>query len=119
MISHADLIRMQARTGKKIDVPKTGAEKESALHAEIIEYCKTKGISWFVVRSQYNKPSTNGAGVPDLIIAADGGKTYWIECKRAKGKLSQEQHTALHWLKILGHQAHCVTSLEQFKEIVE
>ena len=92
-------------------------ENESQLHDDIIEFCKSKG--WYYVHSRMDQRSTNAIGTPDFIIAMDGGKTLWIECKMPGKKATIFQLGALTHLNKLKHQACLVTSLDEFLEAVK
>ena len=90
------------------------AGTELELHNEIIRECRRRG--WMYVHSNPTKKATNQPGTPDFIIAADGGRTLYVECKAKGGRISKEQlkfcNTALH----LGHQFLFCYSLKQFTE---
>lgn len=92
-------------------------ENESQLHEDIIEYCKSKG--WYYVHSRMDQRSTNAIGTPDFIIAIDGGKTLWIECKIPGKKATIFQLAALTHLNKLQHKARLVTSMDGFVEAVK
>ena len=95
-------------------------EKEvgrGGLHEQIEDYCRSKG--WLYVHSRTDKASTNQIGTCDFIIAADNGKTYWIEAKRKGGKPTSTQLGMIAWLKKLGHTACIVWSFEDFLDVVE
>ncbi len=87
-------------------------KREADLHDQILDYCKDKG--WICVHSRMDRPSTNQVGTVDAIVATDDGRTLWVECKRAGGKLTPAQNAFIHWLE-RNHQQVCVVrSLEQF-----
>ncbi len=97
------------------DMPEP-VESESDLHDQIIAYCKGKG--WYYVRSRMDRKTTQAVGCPDFIIAADAGRSFWIECKAKNGKGSPAQlETIVHLLK-LGHKSAFVWSFEEFLSLV-
>src|SRR6267154_4163837 len=113
--------------GKLRDLPPSEPHKgrESELHDQIEAELKRR--RWYYVHSRTDKRTTQGLGVPDFIIAAPdrlifrgGGsdtqlaRTYWIEVKRKRGKLSQEQAVTKHVLTALGHRHHVVYSFKEF-----
>jgi hypothetical protein len=90
---------------------------ESDLHEKILSDCARRG--WLVVRSRMDMPSTNGVGVPDLLIFMDGGRCLLIECKSRTGKLRPEQLAWLAWAKRLGHRCAVVRSLAEFLQLAD
>jgi len=85
---------------------------ESVLHEKILEYANSRG--WAVVHSRMDRRATVGIGTPDFILGANGGITYWIECKRKGSKPTTEQLGRILMLKLLGHRAEIVYSFEEF-----
>jgi hypothetical protein len=59
-------------------------------------------------------PTTTAKGVPDFIIAMDGGRTLWVEAKAKGGKLKTEQACWLSALGSKGHLAFTVWGFEDF-----
>ena len=94
-----------------------GCSDESGLHDAILGYCRARG--WRVHHSRMDRPATCGVGTPDFAIAMPGGRTVWIECKTAKGKVSTEQAAWIADLRKLGHVAHVVRSFTEFLQVVE
>ncbi len=90
--------------------------RELAVHTQILGECRRRG--WYIVHARPDVPTTTGRGVPDFVIATEGGKTLWVEVKAAKGKLSLEQRAAAAWLQKLGHDYAVVHSLQEFIELV-
>lgn len=115
-ITSADLAAMQARLGAQKPC-KDGVAREADLHEQISKYCRVQG--WLAIHSRMDKRQTSAIGTPDFIIATNGGRTHWIECKRKGGKLTAAQAGTLHWLKSLGHSAHCVSSMEEFLRVIQ
>lgn len=119
-----DVMRHEMRVSKFLDgmnkpsgVPTMGVSREiEGLHTPIIAECKRRG--WKYVHSDPTRPSTCGEGICDFIIYADGGRVFNIECKTKTGKLSLEQNIFITWIKKLGHEAHVITSMNEFFDIV-
>lgn len=99
----------------KVDAVAAGTEL--ALHNEIIKECRRQG--WDYTHSDPTRPATNQPGTPDFIIAADGGRTLYVECKTVAGKLSKAQENKRRKLIALGHQWLTCRSLAQFKTWAE
>lgn len=105
-ISESQYLEMLARTERnagRLPQPADPVSSESDLHDEIIQLCKRRG--WFYVHSRMDKRTTQAVGVPDFIIAADGGRTFWIECKAKGNKPTNEQLATITFLKAKGHAA--------------
>lgn len=98
------------------DEPGEGVERESDLHEQIIDYCKSKG--WIVLRSNPARPTGRQSGEPDFDIAAEGGRRYWVECKSSQGKLSIEQQSFIAHAKRLGHDVRVVRTFPQFLDLL-
>lgn len=58
-------------------------------------------------------------GSPDLVFALKAGHTLWLEMKKAKGRLSDEQIGVHHKLRALDHQVEIAYSLDQALEICD
>jgi hypothetical protein len=113
--SKHDLNSFEARNIKQ-PAKRPDAEKlEGDLHDKILAECDRR--LWYPIHSRMDRPTTNGKGVCDFIIAADKGQTFYIECKSATGKLSGDQQIFITWMKRLGHPVHVVTSFQQFLEL--
>lgn len=117
-ISTAEFIQIQARMNAskrtKLDLAPLGepVKKESELHDEIIQYCKSRG--WFNVHSRMDRASTQAKGIPDFLIAMPHGVTWWIECKSKGGKPTKEQQDVHAFLHHLGHRYALVYSFQEF-----
>lgn len=121
-MTQADVDAHQARHRPKQVEPKDAfTGPESDLHDKIIAECRRR--RWYFVRSRMDKRSTNQAGTPDFIIAADAKFdqvwTYWIEVKRKGSKLTPEQTATKHVLLSLGHRYATIFSFEQFLSFVD
>ena len=93
-----------------------GDDDERQLHVAIAAYCRRADLPF--IHSRMDRPTSIACGAPDFVIAMPGGKTLWLECKTAKGKLTTEQNAWLHWLKGKGHEAHVVRSMRQFMDLM-
>ena len=98
-------------------VTNRNADRESKLHDAILGECAVRG--WAVVHSRMDRRTSQAPGVPDFIIAADGGKTWWVEAKRKGGKLSPAQRDFGFLLGHNGHELHVVYSIEDFMEVIK
>jgi hypothetical protein len=58
-------------------------------------------------------------GEPDFQICADHGRTFLVEVKARKGKLTAEQLGLAIWAERLGHKIHLVRSVAEFLEVVK
>ena len=99
----------------RLDADAVPAGAELELHNEIIRECRRRG--WVYVHSNPTKKATNQPGTPDFIIAADGGRTLYVECKTKTGKLSKAQADFKRDIEALGHQFHLVRSMKQFLSV--
>jgi hypothetical protein len=91
--------------------------READLHEQITQWCRRKG--YLVVHSRMDLPTTTAKGVPDFIIAMDGGRTLWVEAKAKGGKLRQEQVCWMKALMVKGHKAFTVWNWEHFLMLVD
>lgn len=97
--------------------PVDAVDKESKLHAQILEECKGRG--WPVHHARMDRPATCGVGTPDFAIALPNGRTVWIEAKSKTGKLSREQAAWIAALRRHGHAAEVVRSMSEFIRVTE
>lgn len=113
-ISHAQYVEMLSRLNPARVQPNAASavSRESDLHDQIEQFCRDNG--WVCVHSRMDKPTRNGEGVTDFIIATDDGRTLWIEAKRKGGKLSPAQHAFVHWLERNRQIVAVVHSMEEF-----
>lgn len=99
-------------------VSKEGAvEDESDLHADIKEECRKRG--WIPFSGSMAHKTKRQIGEPDFIIATDDGRTLYVECKSRTGKITPSQQATLHWLLHNKQIAFVVTSIEEFRRIVD
>lgn len=120
-LSQFDLEQMQSRL--RLNVPDEKRKRvsgdvaaESALHDEIIAYCKVR--LWPYVHSRMDKKSTTGKGTPDFVIITNRN-TVWVECKGPNTKISPEQRIFIAMAKKLGTTVHVVRSVSEFLEAVK
>jgi hypothetical protein len=105
---------------KQAPLPAFASNKsEAALHQQIIDFCKAQSPRWKFIRCRMDLPSTVELGSHDFTIYASGGRTFKIECKTAKGKLSNHQLGWAHEMNLNGHTVHVVRSMEEFLEVVK
>jgi hypothetical protein len=96
-------------------VADSGCDREKDLHDAILAHCRAMG--WQRIHSRMDVPQTAGVGTPDFAIAMPSGRTLWVECKTAKGKLTPAQSAWLASLRKLGHRAEVVRSMAEFLKI--
>ena len=95
--------------------PTEGSEAE--LQADIVSALKRLG--WPYLQTRMDSANTYTIkGAPDFVIFAPHGKTWCVECKTAKGKLSTEQEGFGMWLNTVNHHYAVVRSLQAFTELV-
>lgn len=92
-----------------------GVDLEIPLHRAILKLCAEKG--WVAMYSNPSQRTGRNLGEPDFSLYAHGGRHWLIECKTAKGKLSDEQEWMHGRLRRLGQTVHIVRSIEDFQEI--
>ena len=95
---------------------RTPATLEKTLQREIIAECKRR--EWLVFYSRMDSRTTRPAGEPDLQILMGDGRFLLIECKTAKGKLSDAQLAVQANARKLGHTIYVVRSFEDFLSLV-
>lgn len=94
-----------------------GTDKEAELHSQIIGECKVRG--WIAFHGSMAHQTHRTPGEPDFVILAPGGRTYLIECKAGRGKLSTDQRAIAAWAAKLGHTVHVVRSIKDFLSVLE
>jgi hypothetical protein len=87
-------------------------DRESKLHEQIIEYCKTQ--RWVLFHSRMDKKTSRVVGEPDFLIFKPCGQLLLVECKARREKLSEAQQIIKHQLDNMGHPVHVVYSFEEF-----
>src|SRR5262249_39185170 len=96
---------------------KTGVTRELDLHNAIMDYCDSKG--WIYFHGAMCRRTSRTLGEPDFIIAMDAGKTIYVECKTATGKVTLEQKHIGIRLTSKSHDYYIVRSLDEFLKVVE
>lgn len=89
--------------------------EEKALQDRIEKECRDQG--WACVRSRMDKRTTLAPGTPDFIIALPRGITLWVECKTAKGRMTEDQVAWAIKLDRLGHKWEVVRSFNEFLKL--
>ncbi len=89
--------------------------KESDLHNQIIDYCKSKG--WQYLHGSMAERTHRTLGEPDFIILAHGSQLRMVECKSKTGKLSLDQQGFIAHAARNGHVVHVVRSMEDFVKL--
>ena len=112
---YAHNAKMAAKSGKP--VVGTSDDRESTLHGKVFEECRRRG--WIALHGSMAHITHRTAGEPDFVILADNGRTIYVECKTAKGKLSIEQQAMAAHANKLGHTIHLVRSIEEFLAITQ
>lgn len=56
-------------------------------------------------------------GSPDLVFALERARTLWLEMKKSKGRLSDEQIGVHYKLRALGHSVEVAYSLDEALDI--
>lgn len=95
----------------------SGGGRESDLHCAIMEYCRARG--WLALHGSTAHRTRRTLGEPDFIVLLPGGRTLFVECKTATGKLTTEQQAVAAWIRKLGHVFVVVRSLAEFERATE
>lgn len=86
--------------------------KESILQSKVLRHFELLG--WYVVKIiQCNKN-----GMPDLMLLK-GGKTFFIECKAEKGKLSELQKYRHEQLQEEGFEVYTIYKMDQIPKLTK
>ena len=94
----------------QIEAIPEGTEKN--LHCKI--ECELKRRRWLFIHSRTDMKTTTAKGVPDFtVFPADGFRSFFMEIKTAKGKLTQEQRVWQYCCEILGHSFFVVRSFTE------
>lgn len=106
--------------------------KQPTEHDEQKAFCKYLDfvhLTYFAVPNGSNKSMTARrkfkaeglkAGVPDMVILLEGGKTVFIEMKRKRGgTVSKEQKEWLERLRVLGFDAYICKGAKEAIEVVQ
>lgn len=103
---------------KSVSVPEDAWEGlESVLHEKISEDLQRR--RWWFCHSRTDKRTTQQLGIPDFIVAAPLGISWFFECKKKGGKLTKEQNIARHCLLSLDHIYSVIYSMEDYEREVK
>src|SRR5579884_1275692 len=94
-------------------------ERESVLHARIMEYCDSQWPRWKFIHARMDERSTIAVGAPDFTIFIPGGKTLCIECKRKGQKPTVQQSAWRMEMNRIGHDIKLITSMDEFMDVVK
>ena len=103
----------QARTSKIITPREAGVERETDLQEQIEAELRRR--QWAFARTRMDCATTfTMQGIPDFIIAAPGGKTWWLENKSRTGKQTMEQRGFQILLELNQHRYELCRTFEEF-----
>jgi len=116
-----DLANFEARREAQLhptrpnpDATEDGAEAK--LHAQILEECRRRGWRHFHGSTAHRTHRTPGE--PDFVIAADGGRTFYVEAKTRRTKPTTDQLAIHAHLRKLGHRIAVVRSFTDFLNVL-
>ncbi len=98
------------------ELRREAVNRESDLHNQIFNECRRRG--WIALHGAMSERTHRNPGEWDFTIVADHGRVFFVECKTAAGKLSQEQRALIAWAEKLGHAVHVVRSMEEFLNLI-
>ena len=114
--SGAQSICHQERQNRTDEIPDAeNGQPEAKLQAKVEKELRRRGWYFFHDRSR----GENEPGFLDLVIAAPGGITLWLELKRKGGKLTPKQQQTKARLLYLGHRVFEVRSFRQALRILD
>ena len=90
---------------------------ERDLHDQIIRWITDHG--WEIVHSRMDMRTSVDNGLPDFVIAAPNGRTYWVECKARKEKPKPDQVSWGIRLNNLSHVYGVAWNFQDFLKIIE
>jgi hypothetical protein len=90
---------------------------EDKLHAQILTECRRRG--WKAFHGSMAHRTRRTPGEPDFIIAADLGRTLYVEAKTRSTKPTLEQLAVRAHLRKLGHALVIVRSFPEFVQAAE
>ena len=123
-MTQAEFNAYEARRKPSCANPQHGCNDESELHDQIMAECRRRG--WLVINSRMDRPTTNGVGSPDFVIAGTKGspegtqwpQVYFVEAKSRTGKLRPEQSAMIAQAARYGHTIHVVRSFDEFLKLL-
>lgn len=95
---------------------KQEAKSERELSDQVYALLTLRGVK-FIVRSRFDKKTTQRKGVPD-ILCCFGGVPLAFELKTPQGKLSTEQHQAGICMLQDGWRWQVITSLDEVRDLL-
>ena len=93
------------------------AEREDELREAVRKEIVARG--WAVFCGTTARRTGRTKGECDLTVAADRGRTFYIEVKTRTGKVTTVQAAVHAHLRRLGHAVHVIRSVDQFREAVK
>jgi hypothetical protein len=119
-ISKFEFEQMQSRvSGAMALKPHTAnVALESALHAQIRDYCNGRWPKWKFIEARFGCKSTIAIGCQDFTIFMPDCRMLLIECKRKGQKMSKEQMAWSKEMKMLGHEVYIVRDMKEFKQAI-
>ncbi len=112
-----EMLRKADRAGVCLTHPTADLGPEADLQEQIEAECRRR--QWPFVRTRMDKATTfTMAGVPDFVIAADEGRTLWVECKSATGKQTPAQKGFEILLNLRKHEYHLINSFAAFLKLL-
>lgn len=73
---------------------------------------------WEMVHSRMDMRTSVDEGLPDFVLAAPNGRTYWIECKARKEKPKRHQEGWGIRLRNLNHVYGVAWNMQDFLKII-
>lgn len=116
----ADVERLNAKMRKESHIPTANPVpdgQEGSLHDAIVDECRRR--SWIALHGSMARRTARTEGEWDFIILADGGRTFFVECKTANAVQSNVQLGLHHWAQRLGHDPRVVRSFAEFLALID
>jgi hypothetical protein len=112
-----DVLAREAKFAPKTQAIGQPCENESELHAQIMSICKND--MWIPLHSAWGRKTGRLPGEPDFTIICPDGVVVFVECKKGKEKLTEEQRGVEAWLRRLGHTLYVVHNVQEFLAAIE
>ena len=113
-MTQAEVEAYQMRHAPKQNVAKSGCDKESELHEQIVNHCNSQWPRWRFIHCRMDMKSTIALGAQDFTIFMPKGRTLCVECKKKDGKLDSNQIGWANEMNKNDHAVHVVRSFEEF-----
>lgn len=103
-------------------------KEEHYLQCQIVNYLRTNGFLVFAIANGGSRNAIEGAnlkkegvlaGVADLQVLLNNGKSLFLEVKTEKGKQQQTQKSFEDKCKELGHNYHVVRSVDDVINVLQ